>query len=674
MIKKQACPNRLEKEKSPYLRQHAYNPVDWWPWCEEVFEKAEIEDKPVFLSIGYSTCHWCHVMERESFEDADVAAVLNTNFISIKLDREERPDIDSVYMHVTQMLTGGGGWPMTVFMDCKKRPFFAGTYFPKKDGRHGLGFLTLLERLNQMWRNERGRLLSASREILSRLAERDTKQVLNADQAVQRGYRQLQESFDPEYGGFGEAPKFPSPHNLMFLLRFYHMNQQPHALQMVEKTLESMLRGGIWDHVGSGFSRYSTDQRWLAPHFEKMLYDNALLAVVYSEAYLVTKKTLYRRVAEEIFEYVLRDMAASQGAFFSAEDADSEGEEGRFYTFTKHEVMLLLGKDAGEKFCKAYDISEAGNFEGKNILNLIGNENYRQIMQDDFYTDCRHKLYAYREKRIRPLRDEKILASWNGLMIYALAYAGRVFDNADYIGKAKLAADFVLKHMTDMQGKLYTRYCDGEARFDGLAEDYAYVVMGLTELYQASFEVRYLSEADRINRILINDFYQDGALYQTGKHAEQLITRPRELYDGALPSYNSVSIANFIRLAHLCDAPELIEKAEEIVHFFGSDIDRAPMQFTFALAGILFLDRTARQIIITGDVETVKTIINSTYQPFATLCHADEELAKAFAFYKSFLQTNHKTEVYLCEGNHCEAPIDDVDRLQERLFRDTTHQ
>ena len=344
------APNRLINEKSPYLLQHAYNPVDWYPWGEEAFETARREDKPVFLSVGYSTCHWCHVMERESFEDDEVADVLNRHFVSVKLDREERPDIDSVYMNVVQSLSGNGGWPMSVFMDCDKRPFFAGTYFPKNNGAHGLGFITLLERLIGMWQNDRPRLAAASREIIEELAEPDRRQTIDLENVMKKCFANLCRRFDSKYGGFGFAPKFPTPHNIMFLLRFYTAYGESAALEMAEKSLASMYRGGIYDHVGYGFARYSTDERWLVPHFEKMLYDNAMLAAVYAEAYQLTKKPFYKRIAEEIFEYIHRDMTAPKGAFFSAEDADSEGVEGLFYTFTKDELVAVLGESDADAF------------------------------------------------------------------------------------------------------------------------------------------------------------------------------------------------------------------------------------------------------------------------------------------------------------------------------------
>jgi len=660
--------NRLIGEKSPYLLQHAHNPVDWYPWGEEAFETAKREDKPIFLSIGYSTCHWCHVMERESFEDDQVAEELNRGYISVKVDREERPDIDSVYMDVTQRLTGSGGWPMSVFMDSEKRPFYAGTYFPKQDGVYGVGFLSLLKRISGMWKNERDRLIQASNDIIAGLSEPNRQKTIDYEKTIRKAFAELCGRFDPVYGGFGGAPKFPSPHNLMFLLRYYYAYQDPAALEMAEKTLRGMYRGGMYDHVGYGFCRYSTDKRWFAPHFEKMLYDNALLAATYTEAFLLTNDPFYRRIADEIFEYLRRDMTSPEGAFYSAEDADSDGEEGRFYTFTHEEVVALLGAGDSEKFCAAFDITHKGNFEDRNILNLIENKDDEKISKEDFYRNCLRKIFHYREGRVRPLRDDKILTAWNGLMIYALATAGRAFGNAAYVDAAKSAADFLLVNLTDSAGRLLTRCCDGEARFTGVADDYAYLIMGLISLYEACFDVKYLTEAYRLNRILIDNFLENGALYQTSKRGETLISRPRELYDGAMPSYNSVSIGNFIKLSQLCDEPGLTDTAAAIVRFFGSDLERAPSHFCFAMCEVMRLSGQSRQIIIGGGHgHEFLNVINETYQPFATLARADTDLAEQYDFYRNFEGKTGKAVVYICEGTHCEPPLEDVEELRGKL-------
>jgi len=420
----QKIPNRLANEKSPYLLQHQYNPVDWYPWGEEAFEKAKEEDKPVFLSIGYSTCHWCHVMERESFEDEEVAEVLNKYYISIKVDREERTDVDAIYMAVCQALTGQGGWPLTIFMTPDKKPFFAGTYFPKERKYGRSGIIEILEELQDAWENKRDKVLSAGESVVKGIENKYFKSEAGAveREALDHAYRYYEQSFDSIYGGFGEAPKFPTPHNLTFLLRYWKMSGNKKALDMVEKTLQSMYQGGMYDHVGWGFSRYSTDKKWLVPHFEKMLYDNALLAIAYLECYQATQNEFYARVAREIFSYVLRDMTSEEGGFFSAEDADSEGVEGKFYVWSLDEVFDVLGRESGKAFCQTFDISNAGNFEGENIPNIIGKDlNTGQDLKNE-----REKLFLHREKRIHPLKDDKILTAWNGLMIAALATGARV--------------------------------------------------------------------------------------------------------------------------------------------------------------------------------------------------------------------------------------------------------
>jgi len=429
--------NKLISEKSPYLLQHAHNPVDWYPWGDEAFAKAKAEDKPIFLSIGYSTCHWCHVMERECFEDEEVAALLNQGFVSIKVDREERPDIDSVYMNVCQAMTGSGGWPLTVFLTPEGHPFFAGTYFPKHSRYGGVGFVELLKAIREKWAENREELEGLGKEIMDRIAAQMNESSLGEpnSELLHGGYRSLEKSFDPVYGGFGGAPKFPTPHHLLFLLRYWKRFQKPPALEMVEKTLLAMYCGGIFDHIGFGFSRYSTDRQWLVPHFEKMLYDNALLSLAYLEAYQATGKAFYAKVARDIFTYILRDMTSPEGGFYTAEDADSEGVEGKFYLWTPDEVKDVLGADDGEYFCGLYDITEKGNFEGKNILNLLDKMPELSLdgvigpdeaergnpLKNERVDALRNKLFAAREKRVHPFKDDKILTSWNGLMIASLA-------------------------------------------------------------------------------------------------------------------------------------------------------------------------------------------------------------------------------------------------------------
>lgn len=471
--------NRLAKEKSPYLLQHAHNPVDWYPWGPEAFSRAVSEDKPIFLSIGYSCCHWCHVMERESFEDEEVAQILNKNFVCIKVDREERPDIDSIYMSVCQSLTGRGGWPLTVFLTPDKHPFYAGTYFPKYDSMGMMGIMSLLKTVNDSWHSNRKTLLDSAKKILAfeKTDRRSADGNITKD-IIHDAFSQLKYNFDSKYGGFGSAPKFPSPHNLLFLLRYWYSQKEPYALEIVEKTLDSMKNGGIYDHVGFGFSRYSTDKMWLVPHFEKMLYDNALLAIAYAEALLVTGNSSYSETVHQILDYILRDMTSLEGGFYSAEDADSEGVEGKFYVWTVEEIKEVLGSEDGLEYCKLYDITPAGNFEGLNIPNLIATGALPQDKKT-FVEACRKKLFAHRENRIHPYKDDKILTAWNGLMIAAMAYCGKALGEAKYITSAKKCADFLLQKLVRSDGRLLARYRDGDAALPAYLEDYAFLVWGL---------------------------------------------------------------------------------------------------------------------------------------------------------------------------------------------------
>ncbi|MCL2095345.1 MAG: thioredoxin domain-containing protein [Oscillospiraceae bacterium] len=690
-------PNRLIDEKSPYLLQHAYNPVDWYPWRDEAFLKAKREDKPIFLSVGYSACHWCHVMERESFEDEEVAGILNKYFVCVKVDREERPDIDAVYMNAAQIISGGGGWPLSVFMDTDKRPIYAGTYFPKNGGfgGRGPGFTEILETLARLWRNSRQRLFDSGIAVIEEMNKLNTPDIRRAnanididyEKIITKGCNQFKKIFDKEYGGFGNAPKFPSPHNLIFLIRYYYCKKDSEALEIAEKTLKSMYNGGIYDHIGFGFCRYSTDRTWLVPHFEKMLYDNALLALAYCEAYQCTKDLFYARAAEEIFEYIIRDMTSDinkgEGGFYNAEDADSEGIEGKFYIFAKEEAIKILGEKDGEKFCARYDITEEGNFEGENILNLIKSSafdygEYDGEKSGEFFEGCRKKLFKYREKRVRPFKDDKITASWNGLMICALAYGGRVLNNKKYIDSARNAADFVLEKMTDRDGELFTRYRDGEAKFSGVSDDYAFMIWGLIELYQSTFDKIYLLAAYNLNKILIENFWENGALYLSGRKSEKLISRTREIYDGAVPSANSVSISNFIKLSRFFGEHRLEEMAVEIIRFFSENLGSAPYGHSFALCGLMHLEYLSREIIITGELGDKYFIdylseINSVYNPFATIAHAGKDLAADIEFYGGYYNnynTKNKSEVYICENSVCKPPVSSIGGLRESLGLD----
>lgn len=582
-------PNRLINEKSPYLLQHAYNPVDWYPWRDETFEKAKNEDKPIFLSIGYSTCHWCHVMERESFEDEDVAKVLNENFISIKVDREERSDIDSIYMTFCQAYTGSGGWPLTIIMTPDKKPFFAGTYFPKESKYGRPGLIELLDSIYDMWSKDKKRLVDYSLEMIDQIKKQTEIEIDENDKIVEsvidETIESLKQFFDKRYGGFSRAPKFPTPHNMYFLLEYYIKTEDKKALNMVEETLKHMYKGGIFDHVGFGFSRYSTDEKWLVPHFEKMLYDNALLSLIYTKTYEITGKELYKRIAEKIYTYMINNMISPEGGFYSAEDADSEGVEGKFYVWDIEEIEKVLGKQDGKTYCELFGITERGNFEEKNIPNLINtdieklelNENLKEQLEK-----MRVKLYDYREKRIHPFKDDKTLTSWNGLAISSFAYSGRIFNNQNYIEISERAADFVLKKLIRDDGRLLSRYREGESAYAAVLEDYAFIIWALIELYKANSQSKYQEKCLYLHDQMMKLFWDEkqGGLYLYGLDSEELIVRPKELYDGAIPSGNSVAAFNMLRLYDITDDTKFKQFAERQFRTFVTTVKRNPIAYT----------------------------------------------------------------------------------------------
>lgn len=669
--------NRLVNEKSPYLLQHAYNPVNWNPWGEEAFAKAKAEDKPIFLSIGYSTCHWCHVMEKESFENEAVAAILNKYFVAIKVDREERPDIDSIYMTVCQALTGSGGWPLTIFMTPDKNPFYAGTYFPV-ESKYGMpGIMDVLNSIAQQWNEKREDIVNSSERIVEHIKSIDTKVNLEeiGEGEIHNAYDNFKSVFDVNYGGFGSYPKFPTPHNLRFLLRYWKNYNEPKALEMVEKTLEAMYEGGIFDHIGFGFSRYSTDQKWLVPHFEKMLYDNALLSSVYVEAFEATGNVFYKEVAEKIFTYILRDMTSKEGAFYSAEDADSEGVEGKYYVLTLKEVALVLGEEFYETFCDHYNITGKGNFEGKNIPNLIGMDSSTKVDEDlqSKLEKMRKKLFAYRERRIHPYKDDKILASWNGLMIAALAYGGRIFDNSSYIHQAEKAMNFILCNMINEKGRLMARYRDGEIAHLGYLEDYAFLIHALIELYEATFNVKYLTKALELNEKMLKLFKDEdqGGLFLYGGDGEELIVRPKDIYDGAVPSGNSVATLNMLRLSRLSADKELENEAYRQFEVFASKVKTIESAHAYFMTALLYSVVQGKDIILSGQEQAVETKamikeINSTYLPFATvvLNTGDERLNAEIKAHKPL---QGKTTAYICEDFNCKEPITDLKKFSENI-------
>jgi uncharacterized protein YyaL (SSP411 family) len=687
---KEKALNRLKDEKSPYLLQHAENPVDWYPWGEDAFQRARKEDKPTFLSIGYATCHWCHVMAHESFEDEEVARLLNKHYVAIKVDREERPDVDKIYMHVCQALTGHGGWPLSIFMTPEGKPFFAGTYFPKSKRMGMPGFIDILEQIAAMWQNDRASILKSSEAITAAIQpESDVDASVHElnSETLKKGYTQLARTFDPSWGGFGPAPKFPTPHHLTFLLRWHKRSRDSKALEMVEDTLMAMRRGGIFDQIGYGFHRYSVDEKWLVPHFEKMLYDQALLAMAYIEAYQATDKIAFDDAAREIFAYVLRDMTAPDGGFYSAEDADSEGKEGLFYVWTPKEVKKHLGKETGELFCRFYGITEEGNFEeGRSIPHIrvpleafakkegLDVTRFRKILKG-----ARAKLFDLRKERVPPLKDDKILTSWNGLMIAALAKGYKAFGDQVYVEAARRAAAFVLKNLKTAKGRLLRRFRQGEAAYPGYLDDYAFLVWSLIELYEATFEVSYLEEAVSLNAAMIDTFWdkQGGGLFFTGKGNERLITQSKEIYDGALPSGNSVATLNFLRLSRMTGNVDLEERTQELTRAFSRQIQDQPIAYTHMLGALDFMIGPGQEIVIAGDPAQVGTqamvrAIHKKFLPNKVLLlraqgPADKRLVSLSPFVEAMRPVNQQPMVYVCEQYACKTPIKDVAELESAL-------
>jgi uncharacterized protein YyaL (SSP411 family) len=686
--------NRLVFESSPYLLQHAANPVDWFPWGDEAFQKAKSEDKAIFLSIGYATCHWCHVMERESFEDEEVAALLNEHFVCVKVDKEERPDIDHIYMTACQAMTGHGGWPLSILLTHDRKPFYAGTYIPKR-GRYGRpGMMDFIPRVAQFWKAEREDLI------------RDANQLTQAIQAhsslspgeplgkaeLNLAYRQLVQRYDGNHGGFGTAPKFPTPHNYMYLLRYAFHTAMEDPLAKTTHSLLAMRRGGLFDHVGFGFHRYSTDEIWLLPHFEKMLYDQAMLAIAYLETYYLTGRTAFADIAEEIFAYVMRDMTAQEGGFYSAEDADSEGEEGKFYVWKPEEVHQVLGEKDGALFCKVYNIQEGGNFRDEatghqsedSIPHLQAtfaqNAEALGMSREDLVAQLetlRKKLFEYREHRTHPLKDDKVLTDWNGLMIAAFALGGRILKNAVYLEQARKAADFVLDTLRDDRGRLLKRYRAGEAGLTAHLDDYAFTIWGLLELYQASFETRYLEEAVTLTEQTLARFRdpRSGAFFLTAEDSETLITRNQTIYDGAVPSGNSVMAFNLTRLSRMLGNTTYEERAQQIVMAFSGDLKNYPTSSCMLLCAAIFMVQPSYEIVIVGGREDAQTkamleLLNERYLPNTVVLFKDLEgsaLDKLAPFTQGQKAREGKTTAYVCRDFACKAPVNTLEGLKEAL-------
>lgn len=673
-------PNALIHEQSPYLLQHAYNPVQWRAWSEDSFRLAAQQDKPVFVSIGYSTCHWCHVMERESFEDEEVAAILNEHFIAIKVDREERPDIDAVYMTVCQAMSGSGGWPLSAFLTPEKEAFFAGTYFPKRSRSGRIGFVELTTRIAALWKEDRTQLVESAQEVMQELRNRasaDFSAELHED-ILHKAYLHFSRTFDDQYGGFNAQPKFPSPHNLLFLVRYYKQYEQPQALAMVEKTLEAMRLGGIFDHIGGGFHRYSTDRFWLLPHFEKMLYDNALLLMAYSEAYALTRKELYKQTAQEIITYLQSRMMSPDGAFYSAEDADSEGEEGKFYLWSLAELREFLSEDDVQLMMQVFHCREEGNFfdessgqqNGMNIpyVRVWHDEVAQEIGFDkegwkDRWESIRQKLYQHREQRIHPLLDDKILADWNGLMIAAFAIAARFLQEPELIATAEKAWVFIQTRMQQRDGRLWHRYRNGDVGIPAFADDYIYCTWALFELYQSSGKSRYLSEAMTLLDIAFADFITArGALSlaPTNSNDTQL-PQHVDAYDGAIPSANSVAASIAQRISYVVDNASYRDKAEAIIKAFGKQLSIHPAGFCMMNMAYMDMLHGVEEVVIAGDSSDTESqkilqIVQRQYKANRIIiCNdsADSLLAQRLSIYPA----REGMAVYICSSGVCHTSL-----------------
>ncbi|MEZ0537930.1 thioredoxin domain-containing protein [Caldicellulosiruptoraceae bacterium PP1] len=686
-LNKKLKANRLINEKSPYLLQHAYNPVDWYPWCEEAFNTAKIENKPVFLSIGYSTCHWCHVMAHESFEDDEVARLMNDTFINIKVDREERPDIDAIYMNVCQLLTGSGGWPLTIIMTPDKQPFYAATYIPKNSRYGRIGMLELIPLIKEIWEKRYDEIQKITQQLHSSLRNitiesNGTK--MNTD-VIDEAYSQFRHIYDNENGGFGSAPKFPSPHNFMFLLRYWKRTKNKDVLNMVVQSLDKMSSGGIFDHVGYGFHRYSTDKYWKVPHFEKMLYDQALLTIAYTECYLETKNKKYENVVNKTIQYVLRNLTSENGGFFSAEDADSEGKEGKFYLWSYEELENVLDQDEFNIFTKVFNIKHEGNFleeatgreTGANILYLkkplVELQNDFDILNlEDKIEEILKKLFLVREKRQKPFLDDKILVDWNGLMIAALSKAYKAFENNEYIIAAKKACEFILDSLMQ-NNRLYHMYKDGEWRILAYLDDYAFMIWGLLELYEATFEINYLEAALKLNDDVFKYFSDDkkGGFYFTPYDNEQLLIRNKEIYDGAIPSGNSVMAMNLLKLSRITGNISFEEKAHEFYVSFSKAVKEHPIGYSYLLCSVDYALTCNFEIVIVGNPDSEETkqiikILRNEFLPNKVILFKPTNEKEAHKLHKIAEYTkyqdivNNKTTVYICKDFVCNKPINDL--------------
>ena len=677
--------NRLANETSPYLLQHAGNPVDWYPWGEEAFAKARAEDKPVLLSIGYSACHWCHVMEHESFEDEAIAALMNENFVSIKVDREERPDLDEIYMNAVQLLIKRGGWPMTVFLTPEGKPFFGGTYYPPEDRQGMPGFPRVLKAVADAYHNKPQ---DVARNVDQIVAALDRMSVLNLTggelnvELVTRGAEGLTPAYDATHGGFGRAPKFPNAGVFNMFLRAYRLSGNRRYLEMITETLRKMAEGGMYDQLGGGFHRYSVDDKWLVPHFEKMLYDNGQLAQVYAEAYRITKDGFFKRIVEETLEYVLREMCQPEGGFYSAQDADSEGEEGKFFVWTREQVLELLGKEHGEIFCRFYDVSDLGNFEGKNILHpiLTVEQAAKYFKKDEqeiesVLAGARARLFEEREKRIKPFRDEKVIVSWNGLMLSGVAAAYAITGDARIRDAGARTVDFIFTRMFD-KGLLLHTYKDGQAKLLGYLDDYAFLIAGLLDLFEATHEAELMERAKALARTMVDEFWDEtnGGFFYTGKSHEQLISRTKPGFDHSIPSGNSVAALVLVRLHHYTGEQDLLECAEKVLRLHCDNMAREPFGLATMLGALDFhLSKPAEIVMVAGrddpDARGIVQQVQDSYLPNKTFQWVSPEarLEEISPLLEGKSQVGGKPTVYVCRNFTCAPPVTDWEGLKPLL-------
>lgn len=678
--------NRLIHESSPYLLQHAHNPVEWYPWGEEALARARAEDKPILLSIGYSACHWCHVMEKESFENEAIARLMNENFVNIKVDREERPDLDQIYMTAVQMMTRHGGWPLTVFLTPDLIPFYGGTYFPPEDRQHMPGFPRILLGVSDAYRNRPEEIKQSAWEILSELRRAgvasDSKQAVSA-QLLDGAFTALARSYDPQWGGFGGAPKFPSPMNLEFLLRYHARAGNPQALEMAIHTCRKMATGGMYDQLGGGFHRYSTDREWLVPHFEKMLYDNALLSRIYLRLYQQTGDQFFRRIAEETLDYALREMTDASGAFYSTQDADSEGVEGKFFVWDKNEVMSLLGKDDGPLFCAYFDVTDEGNFEERNILRAL--REAREVASDVGVTverlmeaveNGRRKLFAAREERVKPGRDEKVITAWNGLMLESFAVAAAILNRPDYLAAAESNARFILERLRENELLLHV-YKDGKAKHVGFLEDYSFFISGLLALYETTGATQWLVESKRLTDKMVSEFWDDkeGGFFYTGESGEQLIVRSKDFFDNATPSGNSVALGVLLRLAVLTGEETHRRMATTILRLNVDNIARFPSAFGYALCALDFYLSPPQEVVIVssgasaGKQELLREAWKR-YLPNVVIVQAvegDATASELSPLLRDRTAIGGKAAAYVCENYACRQPVTSASELAAQL-------